>query len=93
MAPTGCHYETQAPIAPQPVSTPRLPSPRPSHRNPRSKDLRYDGNMIWKAFLHKFVKLVRSEQWTEVEQHDLFCFEVMASEYYTLTTVLPGGHP
>ena len=36
--------------------------------------------------MHKFVRLARSEQWTEVEQHDQFCFalEGMASEYYTL---------
>ena len=32
------------------------------------------------------MRLARSEQWTEVEQHDQFCFvlEGMASEYYTL---------
>ena len=36
--------------------------------------------------MHKFVRLARSEQWTEVEKHDQFCFalEGMASEYYTL---------
>ena len=54
--------------------TPRFPSPRPSHRNPRSKDLRYEGKSSMKAFLHKYVGLARSEQWTEVEQHDQFCF-------------------
>ena len=41
---------------------------------PRSKDLRYNGKSSWKAFLHKFVRLVRSEQWTEVEQHDQLFF-------------------
>ena len=63
-----------------------FPSPRPSHRKPRSKDLRYDGKSSQKAFLHKFVRLARSEQWTEVEQHDQFCFALkgMASEYYTV---------
>ena len=32
------------------------------------------------------MRLSRSEQWTEVEQHDHFCFalEDMESEYYTL---------
>ena len=86
MAPTSCHYGTPAPIATQPVSTPRFPSPRPSHRKPRSKDIRYDRRSSWKAYLHKFVRLARSEQWTEVEQHDHFCFalEDMESEYYTL---------
>ena len=73
MAPTGCHYETPAPIATQPVSTPRFPSPRPNHRKPRSKDIRYDGRSSWKASLHKFVRLARIEQWTEVDQHDQFC--------------------
>ena len=49
-------------------------------------DLRYDGKSSWKAFLHKFVRLARSEQWIEVEPHDQFCFalEGMASAYYTL---------
>ena len=45
------------PIANQPVSIPRFPSPRPSHRKPRSKDLRYDGKSSWKSFLRKFVRL------------------------------------
>ena len=86
MAPTGCHYGTPAPIATQPVSTLRFPSTRPSHKKPRSKDLCYHGKSSWKAFLHKFMRLARSEQWTEVEQHEQFCFalERMASEYYTL---------
>ena len=95
MAPTGCHYGTPAPIATQPVSSHRYPSPGPSHRKPRSKDLRYDGKSSWKAFLHKFVRLARSKQWTEVEQHDQFCFalEGMASEYYTLLLETdPGVH-
>ena len=32
------------------------------------------------------MRLARSEQWTEVEQHNQFCFalEGSASEYYTL---------
>ena len=49
-------------------------------------DLRYDGKSSWKAFLHEFVRLARSEQCIEVEQHDQFCFalEGLASEYYTL---------
>ena len=53
---------------------------------PRYKDLRYDGKSNWKAFLHKFVRLSRSQQWNETEQHDQFCFflEGPASEYYTL---------
>ena len=36
--------------------------------------------------MHKLVRLARSQQWTEVEQHDQFCFalEGLASEYYTL---------
>ncbi|XP_062615272.1 uncharacterized protein LOC134277010 [Saccostrea cucullata] len=53
---------------------------------PRYKDLRYDGKTSWKAFLHKFVRLSRSQLWTEEEQHDQFCFslEGAASEYYTL---------
>ena len=85
MAPTGCHYGTPAPIATKPVSIPRFPSPRPNHRKPRSKDLCCDGKLSWKAFLHKFVRLARSEQWTEVEQQDQFCFalEGLASEYST----------
>lgn len=70
-------------------------SSHPTVRNrPRYKDLRYDGKSNWKAFLHKFVSLSRSQQWNETEQHDHFCFflEGPASEYYTLmleTTPLP----
>ena len=96
MAPTGCHYWTPAPIATQTVSTHRYPSPWPSHRKPRSKDLRYDRKSSWKAFLQKFVRLARSEQWTEVGQRDQFCFalEGITSEYYTLLLETdPGGHP
>ena len=70
MAPPGCHYRTPAPIATQPVSTPHFPSPRPSHRKPRSNDLSFDGKSSLKAFLNKFVRLARSEQRTQVEQHD-----------------------
>ena len=55
IAPTGCLYGTPTPIATQPVSTYSYPSPRPSHRKPHSKDLRYDGKSSWKAFLHKLV--------------------------------------
>lgn len=57
---------------------------------PRSKlkykDLRYDGKSSWKAFLHKFVRLSQSQQWTKKEQHDQFCLslEGPASDYYTL---------
>ena len=69
MAPPGCHYRTSAHFATQPVNIPRFPSPRPSHRKPRSKDLRYNGKSSWKTFWHKFVGLARIEQWTEVEQH------------------------
>ena len=38
------------------------------------------------SLLHKFVRLASSGLFTEVEQHDQFCFalEGMASEYYTL---------
>ena len=46
--------------------------------------------------MHKFVRLTCSEQWTEVDQHDHFCFalEGMASEYYTLLLETdPGVHP
>ena len=86
MASPSCYYRTPAPIATQPVSIPRSPSPRPSHRKPRSKDLHYDGKSSWKSFLHKFVRLARSEQWAEVEQHDQFCvaLESTASDYCTL---------
>ena len=41
------------------------------------------------------MRIARSEQWTEVEQHDQFCFalEGMASEYYTLLLETdPGIH-
>lgn len=50
------------------------------------KDLRYDGKSSWKAFLHKFVRLLQNQQWTKVEQHDQFCLslEGQASDYYTL---------
>ena len=36
--------------------------------------------------MKKISRLARSEQWTEVEQHDQFCFalEGMARKYYTL---------
>jgi hypothetical protein len=36
--------------------------------------------------LHKFVRLARSQRWSETEQHDQFCFslEGTASDYYTL---------
>jgi hypothetical protein len=36
--------------------------------------------------MHKFVRLARSQQWSEIEQHDQFCFSLdgMASDYYTL---------
>lgn len=53
---------------------------------PRYKDLHFDGRSSWKAFLLKFVRLSRSQRWTETEQHDQFCFflEGTASEYYTL---------
>ena len=87
MTPPDCYYRTLAPIATQSVSTPRFPSPRQSHRKPRSKDLRYNGKSSWKSFLNKFVRLARSEQWTEVEQHDQFCCFALAgraSEYYNL---------
>lgn len=55
-------------------------------RRSRYKDLHFDGRSSWKAFLHKFVRLSRSQRWTETEQHDQFCFflEGTASEYYTL---------
>lgn len=53
---------------------------------PRYKDLHFDGRSSWKPFLHKFVRLSRSQRWTETEQHDQFCFflEGTTSEYYTL---------
>lgn len=53
---------------------------------PRYKDLHFDGRSSWKAFLHKFVRLSGSQQWTETEQHDQCCLflEGTASEYYTL---------
>ena len=72
-----------------------VPTASPAPEKPCSKDLRYDGKSSWIAFLHKLVRLARSEQWTEVEQHDQFCFalEGMASEYYTLLLVTdPGVH-
>jgi hypothetical protein len=36
--------------------------------------------------MRKFVRLAHSQQWSEIEQHDKFCFslEGMASDYYTL---------
>ena len=40
-------------------------------------DLLYDGKSIWKALLQKFVVLAGSEQWTEVEQYDQFCFALI----------------
>uniref|UniRef100_K1Q2B9 Uncharacterized protein n=1 Tax=Magallana gigas TaxID=29159 RepID=K1Q2B9_MAGGI len=53
---------------------------------PRYKDLHFDWRSSWKPFLHMFVRLSRSQRWTETEQHDQFCFflEGTASEYYTL---------
>jgi hypothetical protein len=60
--------------------------PAPGGRAPTYKDLRYDGKSSWKSFLHKFVRLARSQRWSETEQHDQFCFslEGTASDYYTL---------
>jgi hypothetical protein len=48
--------------------------------------MHYDGKVSWESFMMKFTRLARSQQWTEDEQHDQFCFslEGAASEYYTL---------
>lgn len=66
----------------------RPPAPR---SKPKCKDLRYDDKSSWKAFLHKFVRLSRSQQWTKSKQHDQFCFFLngAASEYYTLLLEVP----
>jgi hypothetical protein len=48
---------------------------------PRYKDLQYDGKSSLKSFMHKFVRLARSQQWSEIEQISL---EGTASDYYTL---------
>ena len=83
----GCHYQTPAHSTSHNQSQHcSAPSPRPGHMILRSKDIRDDWKSSWKAFLHKFVRLARREQWTEVEQCDQFCFalEGTTSEYYTL---------
>uniref|UniRef100_K1PRR6 Retrotransposon gag domain-containing protein n=1 Tax=Magallana gigas TaxID=29159 RepID=K1PRR6_MAGGI len=67
-------------------------APPTSYHNPTTwsrpnyKDLHFDGRTSWKPFLHKFVRLSRSQRWAETEYHDQFCFflEETASEYYTL---------
>jgi hypothetical protein len=48
-------------------------------------DMTYDGEATWKSFLVKFTRLVRSQQWTDNEQHDHFCLslDVFASDYHT----------
>jgi hypothetical protein len=53
---------------------------------PWYKGLQYDGKSSWKSFMHKFIRLARSQQWSEIEQHDQFCYslEGIASDYYTL---------
>ena len=90
----GCHYQTPAHSTshnqPQHCSA---PSPRPGHMILRSKDIRDDWKSSWKAFLHKFVRLAHSEQWTEVEQYDQFCLalEGTASEYYIIQLLTDPG--
>jgi hypothetical protein len=51
--------------------------------------MRYDSKVSWKSFMMKFTRLARSQQWTEDEQDDRFCFssEGSSSEYYTLLLV------
>jgi hypothetical protein len=53
---------------------------------PWYKDTQHDGKSNWKSFMHKFVGLLCSPQWSEIEQHDQFCFslEGILSDYYTL---------
>ncbi|XP_056003459.1 uncharacterized protein LOC130046578 [Ostrea edulis] len=92
------HTPFLGPLAQGPAPVPHLPTSAPQYPRsggyatgtgrhaPKYKDLRYDGKSSWKSFLHKFARLARSQQWTEPEQHDQFCFslEGTASDYYTL---------
>lgn len=93
--PTPCAQQqpTKHTLAPVTLGGPSRHTSRSHDRGPpaprsklKYKDLRYDGKSSWKAFLHKFVRLSQSQQWTKLEQHDQFCFslEGLASEYYTL---------
>ena len=79
----------------QPVPQATMLAPPPSHavtgcypsvsggHAPRYKDLQYDGKTSWNSFMYKFVRMARSQQWSEIEQHDQFCFslEGIASDY------------
>jgi hypothetical protein len=74
---------TFAPLQPQAVTGCYPPVSR--GYAPQNKDLQSDGKSSWKSLIHKFVRLARSQQWSEIKQHK-FCFslEGIANDSYTL---------
>jgi hypothetical protein len=86
----GAHTPYPEPTPPSaPVTRAALPVYNPTPRTCSDaiiKDTTYNEEATWTSSLVKFTRLPCSQQWTDDEQHDHFCWSLdgVANDYYTL---------